>query len=73
MMRPAMNGPRSFTRTLTDFPLERFVTLTKQGNGKVLCAAIRCHGMTFSPSDVLPRTNPKNFDSLYQEAVPTSL
>ena len=33
---------------------------------------MRSHGMTFSPSDVVPRHNPKNDDSLYQEQVPVS-
>ena len=32
MIRPEINGPRSFTRTLTDFPLDELVTFTKDLN-----------------------------------------
>ena len=67
-----MKGPRSLMRTLTDLPVSKLVTLTKQGRGSVLCAPIRCHGMTFSPNEVVPRFNPKNDDSLYHEQVPVS-
>ena len=40
MMRPSLNGPRSFTRTTTLRPLRRFVTCTYAGSGSVLCAAV---------------------------------
>jgi hypothetical protein len=68
----AMNGPRSLMRIFTDFPFSRLVTLTRQGSGRVLCAPVRCQGMTFSPSEVLPRLKPKNLDSSYHEQVPLS-
>ena len=39
MMRPRTYGPRSLTRTTVLLPLSRFVMRTRQGSGRVLCAA----------------------------------
>ena len=40
MIRPLVNGPRSFIRTSTDFPLSRLVTFTMLPHGRVRCAAV---------------------------------
>jgi hypothetical protein len=44
-----MNGPRSFTLTMTDLPLPTFVTRTFVPKGSVRCAAVKAFDLTLSP------------------------
>jgi hypothetical protein len=48
-----MNGPRSFTLTMTDLPLPTFVTRTFVPKGRVRCAAVKASDLTLSPFAVL--------------------
>ena len=48
-MRPGTYGPRSLTRTVTDWPVEILVTRSFVPNGKVGCAAVSSFGSKFSP------------------------
>ena len=50
--RSATNGPRSFTRTTTEFPFSRLVTSSIVPNGSVLCAAVIAYISKISPLDV---------------------
>src|SRR5512146_499978 len=52
MMRPLANGPRSFTRTISDLPLSRLVTRTFTGIGNVRWAAVSSLPSYISPSAV---------------------
>jgi hypothetical protein len=49
IIRPRMNGPRSFTLTMTDLPLPTFVTRTFVPKGRVRCAAVKARDLTRSP------------------------
>jgi len=60
-------GPRSFTRTLTTLPVDRFVTLTTVPRGKVLCAAVNWWGLKCSPLAV----GRPSFSRPYHDAKPT--
>ena len=40
MTRPAINGPRSATKHVVDFPVATFVTRTTVPNGNVRCAHV---------------------------------
>jgi hypothetical protein len=51
---PSWNGPRSFTRTITDLPLARLVTRANDGSGSVLCAALKAY-MSYTSSDDVRR------------------
>ena len=72
MIRPAMKGPRSLSRIVTDLPFVRFVTLTLQGSGRVLWAPLTSKRPTFSPSEESPLLKPKKLLSSYHEAIPVS-
>src|SRR5206468_3505288 len=47
--RPRTNGPRSLIRTITDWPLRRFVTRTRVPNGRDRWAAVIASLRTRSP------------------------
>ena len=49
IIRPRMNGPRSFTLTMTDLPLPTFVTRTFVPKARVRCAAVKAPDVTRSP------------------------
>src|SRR5690606_32782066 len=68
MMRPAWNGPRSFTRTVTLRPLSRLVTRAYVGSGRVLCAALNWY---MSYGSRLEVARPWNLLP-YHDAVPRS-
>ena len=51
-MRPATNGPRSFTFTRTVFPFFSFLTSTTVPSGSVRCAAETFSGRNVSPEAV---------------------
>ena len=49
MIRPAMKGPRSLMRTITERPVLRLVTSTKVPNGSVRWAAVNREAWAYSP------------------------
>ena len=67
-IRLPLNGPRSFTRTMTDLPSSRRVTLTTLGMGRVRWAAVMAYMLKISPFAV---RRPWNLRP-YQDAVPVS-
>jgi hypothetical protein len=54
MQRPFTNGPRSLIRTVTLRPLECEVTVTREPNGLVRCAAVIAFKSIRSPDAVRP-------------------
>src|SRR5262245_64380763 len=55
---PSVNGPRSFTRTMTLFRVRGLPTSRHVPKGKDLCAAVSPSGLKISPEAVrLPRNS----------------
>src|SRR5215475_9229814 len=53
-LTPDMNGPRSLTTTVTDFPVRGLVTVRRVPNGSVRWAAVMPWGSKTSPLAVRP-------------------
>ena len=66
IFRPLMKGPQSLTRTLTERPFARLVTLTSEPSGTALEAAVSSRARNRSPLAVLRPSTP----GPYHDATP---